>query len=78
MAKKNVNNINSEGGPVFTGKVDNRGGQISGRSDKYYSKNNAKKIKLQIKEYRTRIIVAIIGAVATIIAAIIAAAWPDL
>ena len=35
MAKDNKININSGGGPVFTEKVDNRGGVIRGRSDHY-------------------------------------------
>jgi hypothetical protein len=35
MSKKDSININSGGGPVFTGKVDNRKGKISGRSNKY-------------------------------------------
>ena len=78
MARKNGNNINSDGGPVFAGKVDNRGGQISGRSDKYYLKSKTIRAKLQKREYRTRIIVALIGALAIIIAAIIKVAWPNL
>ena len=35
MSKKDNININSGGGPVFTGKVDNRKGKITGRSDNY-------------------------------------------
>lgn len=35
MRKKDEVNINSGGGPVFLGKVDNRKGIIKGRSDKY-------------------------------------------
>src|SRR6266511_4687567 len=37
MPKKDSISINSGGGPVFTDKVDNRGGIIRGRSDKYSS-----------------------------------------
>lgn len=35
MAKKESITIKSGGGPVFTEKVDNRGGKIMGRSDRY-------------------------------------------
>ncbi|PWB69651.1 MAG: hypothetical protein C3F07_19200 [Anaerolineales bacterium] len=35
MNKKRKFHINSNGGPVFTGKVDNRQGIIKGRSDTY-------------------------------------------
>ena len=35
MPKKDAITIKSDGGPVFTDKVDNRGGIISGRSDRY-------------------------------------------
>lgn len=66
MARKTTNKVNSDGGPVFMGKVDNRGGRISGRSDKNYSTRSDDKGK-----YLIQIIVAIIGAIAVIIAAII-------
>lgn len=72
MAKKTVTNIKTDGGPAFMGKVDNRGGQISGRSDKNLSKKIGEKGKSK-EEHRIQIIVAIIGAIAVIIAAIIRA-----
>ena len=37
MNKKNEHSVNSEGGPIIIGNVDNRGGVVRGRSDK----NNA-------------------------------------
>jgi cell division septum initiation protein DivIVA len=36
MSRKKSVTINSGGGPVFTEKVDNRDGKITGRSDKHY------------------------------------------
>lgn len=39
MSKENPISVNSGGGPVFTGKVDNRGGRIQGRSDTYAGLN---------------------------------------
>jgi hypothetical protein len=44
MPKKNSIVINSAGGPVFTDKVDNRGGKISGRSDRHTHGLNADEI----------------------------------
>ena len=78
MPRKNTNKVNSEGGPVFMGKVDNRGGHISGRSNSNNSKNIVKQAKPQKIDRLILIIVAIIGAIATIVAAIIKVAWPNL
>ena len=38
MPKKSSISVNSEGGPVFMGKVDNRKGKISGRIDTFTTK----------------------------------------
>ena len=55
MTEEKKININSGGGPIITGRVDNRGGTIKGRSDHYDTGMNADEVAALFEKVFSRI-----------------------